>query len=277
MDEAAKRKHCGLLMFEVPTPSFTKSGNRSATPIQFTIDCTSSMENSNIRKDNFIYTSFVEPIKVNPQRPHKNTPITSAEQESTKSNEAVKISQHKEKRIRRPPNSFLLYRQSKQSEVTRVYGNISNAKISKILSDLWQRESDEVKLYWQKAADKKKMEHMLTYPEYVYRSKSATPKKKRKSKATDSNQIQNALPVAQTSNMDVSTLLSEPIIIPSHPWFYDQFEIPKPSALPSIFPNEGFNYNFINTHNTLNYEQQPLIEETASISYSTYDDNTYTF
>ncbi|CAG8633947.1 15777_t:CDS:1 [Dentiscutata heterogama] len=255
MDEAAKRKHCGLLMFEVPTPSFTKSGNKSATSTQFTIDCTSSMENSNIQKDNFIYTSFMEPIKVSPQRPHKNTPITSIEQESTKSNGAVKISQHKEEKKRRPPNSFLLYRQAKQSEVTRAHGNISNAKISKILSDLWQQESDEVKLYWQKAADKKKMEHMLTYPEYVYRSKLVTPKKKRKSKATDSNQFQNALPIAQTSNIDVSPLPSYPIIIPSHPWFHDQFEIPNPSVLPSIFPNEGFNYNFINTHNTQNYEQ----------------------
>ncbi|CAG8811888.1 6495_t:CDS:2, partial [Racocetra fulgida] len=90
-----------LLMFEVPTPSFAKSGSRTVPPAQFTIDYTTSLENSNI---------------LNPQRPHKDTPVSSLEQDSN--NEAIKTPLHREERIRRPPNSFLLYRQAKQSEIT---------------------------------------------------------------------------------------------------------------------------------------------------------------
>ncbi|KAF0492847.1 hypothetical protein F8M41_021521 [Gigaspora margarita] len=52
-------------------------------------------------------------MKVNPQRPHKNTP--------SKNNEPTKVSSNQEKRIRRPPNSFLLYRQAIQPEITRYY------------------------------------------------------------------------------------------------------------------------------------------------------------
>ncbi|CAG8851636.1 19792_t:CDS:1, partial [Racocetra persica] len=100
--------------------------------------------------DNFIFTSCMECMRVNPQRPHKNTPASSLEQDSPKNNEAIKTPLHREERIRRPPNSFLLYRQAKQSEITSIHGNMSNAEISKMLSNKWQNESDEIKLYWQK-------------------------------------------------------------------------------------------------------------------------------
>ncbi|CAG8472619.1 16940_t:CDS:2 [Cetraspora pellucida] len=240
MDKAAKRKYCSLLMFDVPTPSFIKSSDRTVPPTQLTIDYTTSLENSNIRtQDNFIFTSFLECMKVNPQRPHKNAPISSFEQDSSNNNEAIKSPLHKEERIRRPPNSFLLYRQAKQSEITSIYGNMSNAEISKKLSDLWQNESDEVKLYWQKVADKKKMEHMMTYPEYVYRPKSGTkPNKKKRKLKTESNQFQNTLPRTQTSYVNMFTFPSQPFITPTFPYLSDQFEIPNPPVLPSIFPKE---------------------------------------
>ncbi|CAG8843156.1 8566_t:CDS:2, partial [Gigaspora margarita] len=59
-------------------------------------------------------------MKVNPQRPHKNTP--------SKNNEPTKVSSNQEKRIRRPPNSFLLYRQAIQPEITRYYRNKKKKK-----------------------------------------------------------------------------------------------------------------------------------------------------
>ncbi|CAG8829350.1 7525_t:CDS:1, partial [Gigaspora margarita] len=81
--------HCGLLMFDVPTTTFIKSNSKTGS--QLTIDHTTSLENSNIRtQDNFIFTSFLEPMRVNPQRPHNNTPITTLQQGSSKNNETIK-------------------------------------------------------------------------------------------------------------------------------------------------------------------------------------------
>ncbi|CAG8636509.1 9930_t:CDS:1, partial [Racocetra fulgida] len=164
MDEAIRRKYCGLLMFDTP-PSFPYKSNGKVNSSTLTIDHTTSLENSSIRtQDNFVFTSFLEPIRVKPQHPIKNKqPITYNvidSDSSLLSNEVEKTSNlvqpSSKDRIPRPPNAFILYRRAKQLEVTREHGNISNGKISKILGNLWRNESEDVKHYWQKIADKKK-------------------------------------------------------------------------------------------------------------------------
>ncbi|CAG8735330.1 13524_t:CDS:1, partial [Racocetra fulgida] len=163
MDEAIRRKYCGLLMFD--TPSFPYKSNGKVNSSTLTIDHTTSLENSSIRtQDNFVFTSFLEPIRVKPQTPIKNKrPIILDSDSSLLNNEVEKTSSivqpTSEDRTPRPPNAFILYRRSKQPEVTREHGNISNARISKILAKLWKEEDETVKHYWQKMADKKKMEH----------------------------------------------------------------------------------------------------------------------
>ncbi|RIB23607.1 high mobility group box domain-containing protein, partial [Gigaspora rosea] len=86
----------------------------------------------------------------------------------------------------RSPNCFLLYRRAKQPEITRYYGKVSNTKMSRILSDLWKNEPNEVRHYWQNLADKKKIEYMQAPPEYCYPNKVKNSKRNRKLKATDS-------------------------------------------------------------------------------------------
>ncbi|CAG8745580.1 10829_t:CDS:1, partial [Ambispora leptoticha] len=74
-------------------------------------------------------------------------------------------------RIPRPPNAFILYRRANQSSVTRQYGKISNVEISRTLSKMWKNESEEVRLYWYKEAARKKMQHEMAHPNYVYQPK----------------------------------------------------------------------------------------------------------
>ncbi|CAG8603652.1 376_t:CDS:2 [Dentiscutata erythropus] len=187
MDEATRRKYCGLLMFDVSPPSLSdKSINKIDSSTQLTIDHTTSLENSSIRtQDNFVFTSFLEPIRVRPQSPLKNKPTVNHVLDSNSSimnNEVDKATNlsnleklSPEDRTPRPPNAFILYRRHKQPEVTRDYGNISNAKISKILATLWRNETDDVKHHWQKMADRKKMEHMLAHPGYECESSIPLP------------------------------------------------------------------------------------------------------
>ncbi|CAG8595889.1 23190_t:CDS:1 [Cetraspora pellucida] len=247
MDENARKKYCGLLMFDVPTPSFSKSNRKSAS--QLTIDSTSSLENSDIRtQDRFIFTSFLEPMKVNPQ-PSKNTP--------TKNKQVIKEPLHQKGRNHRPLNSFLLYKQKKQ-QVT--YNDVSNAEIARIPSNLLQKEPEELGLHWQNVTYKKQKDYMLTYPEYRY-----YPKLKNFSdqtvEATDLNEFQNMFPGTQT-NDNMYTLSSEYMSIP---WVYDHLETPNYTTLPSIFPKDDDRY-YINT--------QPPIQTTTSIPYP-YQDNIY--
>ncbi|CAB4435906.1 unnamed protein product [Rhizophagus irregularis] len=68
MDEAARKKYCRLLMFDVPPPSNHFKGSLNTVEMPLMIDCTTSLENSSIRtQDNFVFTSFIEPMRVKPQ------------------------------------------------------------------------------------------------------------------------------------------------------------------------------------------------------------------
>src|SRR6266498_3110002 len=204
MDEAAREKHCSILTFDDPPQPYNSNKDISDSyPMPLMIDCTTSLENSSIRdEDNFVFTSFVESIKSNPQshiksvknqkqKPFMSTSISNEiifnnitvscgevkDHENDKNDTSHPIidessQQKKEKKPPRPPNAFILYRQAKQPIITRERGNISNNDISKLLAELWRNETDEVRLYWRKVADRKKMEHMQLYPGYVFRPRS---------------------------------------------------------------------------------------------------------
>ncbi|CAG8758606.1 8785_t:CDS:1 [Racocetra persica] len=261
MDEAI-RKYCGLLMFDTP-PSFPYKNNGKVNSSSLTIDHTTSLENSSIRtQDNFVFTSFLEPIRVKRQNPIKNKPIILDSDSSLLNNEVEKTSNlvqpSSEDRTPRPPNAFILYRRSKQPEVTREHGNISNARISKILAKLWREEDENVKHYWQKMADKKKMEHMLAHPGYVYRPKKPGENKKkknhRKSKATPKESPGPLIPLchppAQTQNSFVFDSPQDPTIIStdsSSPYIlYDNHFEPYSQITPIFSTNDIDNYVYSN-------------------------------
>ncbi|CAG8849288.1 13491_t:CDS:1, partial [Gigaspora margarita] len=142
----------------------------------------------------------------------------------------------------------------------------SNVIISRILSELWKNEPNEVRHYWQNLANKIKIEQMLASPEYCYPNKIKNSKRNRKLKATDSNQFQNVLSDIQTYDI-LYPFPSEYIFTmdpTNFPWFYDHFENTNPTVLPSIFPKDDL-YSIINKHNE--NAQQSLTEATTSITY----------
>ncbi|CAG8496806.1 14694_t:CDS:1 [Ambispora leptoticha] len=277
MDEEIK-KHCSLLMFDMPPP--TPQKDRSLM-----IDFTSSLENSNIRSDNnFVFTSFVEPIKVKRslKKTKKNNdddygdrnknilnlPITSPLNNFIDETKQTQLSE--KKHIRRPPNAFILYRQAKQPELTAEMGHMPNTEISRILSVKWANEPEKEKLHWQKQADKMKMEHALANPGYVYRpSPRKSPfktenkkgnrgtKKKRKSQSTCeqpvsnfiNSSIVNAGEIINVVSSSEESSLQSPFFVESnnfHPVFYDSNNLtPQPyfSNNDGLIPNQLININ----------------------------------
>ncbi|PKB99765.1 hypothetical protein RhiirA5_299839, partial [Rhizophagus irregularis] len=89
------------------------------------------------------------------------------------------------KRTPRPPNAFILYRRAKQPGIIASQRNLTNAEVSRTISDMWRKEPEEIRLEWERYADRKKLEHMQTYPNYVYRpnkNKSKVDKRRQQRK-----------------------------------------------------------------------------------------------
>ncbi|KAI0924352.1 hypothetical protein AcV7_003081 [Taiwanofungus camphoratus] len=73
------------------------------------------------------------------------------------------------KKVKQPPNTFLLYRAAKVPELYK--GEVPNSMslqrdISKRVAEMWHAESDMVKQYYRDLAKEKKEEHMLAHPDY---------------------------------------------------------------------------------------------------------------
>ncbi|CAB4444355.1 unnamed protein product [Rhizophagus irregularis] len=251
MDEAARKKYCRLLMFDVPPPSNHTKNSLNTAEMPFMIDCTTSLENSFRTQDNFIFTSF-EPMRVKPQSPIKNKKSISYKKTIEKDTIIDESYQQSIKKIPRPPNAFILYRRAKQKLITKER---SNAKISQLLAKMWRDETEEEKLRWRKIADRKKVEHMQAHPGYVYRPKRPIFNDKRKrSKTTPSKQpistLENTcVSELETSNVNLSTI--ESLVVFDNSSSYNH-------SFPSISPQESKpkEMNF-NSEGGSNFFEQP--------------------
>nr|CAG8433189.1 15333_t:CDS:2 [Entrophospora candida] len=58
---------------------------------------------------------------------------------------------------------------AKQPAIIAAQRHLTNAEVSRQISDMWRNETEEVRLNWERYADRKKLEHMQIYPNYVYR------------------------------------------------------------------------------------------------------------
>ncbi|KAJ1940566.1 hypothetical protein EC988_006997, partial [Linderina pennispora] len=77
-------------------------------------------------------------------------------------------------RIKRPPNSFMLYRRSRHNELVKLHRG-GNKVVSKMIADEWHSLDRDKKRAFEKLAADKKREHELLYPNYKF-----TPKRARK-------------------------------------------------------------------------------------------------
>lgn len=100
----------------------------------------------------------------------------------------------------RPPNSFILYRRDKHTEILLKSNSdkgLNNNAISRVVADMWKNESLEVKGLYKAKADEEKRMHLLKYPNYKYQ-----PRKNKKSNADyfqkPKNQSNSLAPIIST-------------------------------------------------------------------------------
>ncbi|KAL6836225.1 MAT1-1-3 [Trichoderma sp. SZMC 28015] len=86
--------------------------------------------------------------------------------------------QHEAKRIPRPRNSWILYRQFFSAEFTKCYPGITASELSTLISAKWKSEPPHEKKFWNDLAEQEKRNHKQKYPDYKYRVRKPQAKKK---------------------------------------------------------------------------------------------------
>ncbi|KAI9498229.1 hypothetical protein BDB00DRAFT_969258, partial [Zychaea mexicana] len=98
----------------------------------------------------------------------------------------------KPKRVKRPPNAYLLFNRDVRHKILDGNPNLTVAEISKRISERWNSLSEEHKAYYNQEAARLKQRHMDNHPNFIYsrRSKAelekagyrSRPSKKRKAR-----------------------------------------------------------------------------------------------
>jgi hypothetical protein len=198
MNSETKRKFCGLIMFDVPIISMKSKNNNDDLANNNNNNNTrdinpSSYESLNnisgppinhhnpifIQHNNNINSDFSTTSQAlaagaaaseedfNSNNNYSNNGNNNNDDNDHCDNNGGKMTQ--QKRTPRPPNAFILYRRAKQPAIIAAQRHLTNAEVSRQISDMWRNETEEVRLNWERYADRKKLEHMQIYPNYVYR------------------------------------------------------------------------------------------------------------
>ncbi|KAF8441705.1 hypothetical protein L210DRAFT_2087690 [Boletus edulis BED1] len=128
----------------------------------------------------------------------------------------------------RPPNAWILYRsyQFKNIRITHANERFSQATVSKMISDMWRHETEDVKRHFEQEAETMKAKHQELYPDYRFCPKRKVSKlSRKKSKCRDAT-----LSDVDDDDDDVPPAIPVPPSIPSLPQ-------PQTLLIPGYHPN----------------------------------------
>ncbi|CAG8474151.1 18811_t:CDS:1 [Acaulospora morrowiae] len=122
------------------------------------------------------------------------------------------VAKTKQKKPPRPPNAFILYRRSKQSDIVAANEGITNNEVSKQIGEMWHRESAAEKQKFQLLADQAKIEHLKKFPDYKYRPRRPHEKRRRTKRPSASLGNSNAMSSAVASSAANPTKGTSPMM-----------------------------------------------------------------
>ncbi|KAH0827332.1 hypothetical protein J3R83DRAFT_3960 [Lanmaoa asiatica] len=128
----------------------------------------------------------------------------------------------------RPPNAWILYRSFKFAMIKQTSERLSQANVSKRISDMWKNEAEDVKRHFERMAEDKKAEHQQLYPDYRFapqKREEKTRKGDRKMKSKKSK-AREATPVDAV--LDAVPTMPAPPLMPY---------MPQPYFVPGYHPN----------------------------------------
>lgn len=130
----------------IPQNTANVVGSLSASP---STDCHSYGENSNAYGSLATRASSLSPVSSNTIAAKKRSPSRSGGSSSG---------------IKRPLNSFMLYRRDKQSSIPTN----NHQSISRIIGEMWKRETIEEKERYAEMAQRERERHAKEYPDYKF-------------------------------------------------------------------------------------------------------------
>ncbi|KAG2113868.1 uncharacterized protein F5147DRAFT_35746 [Suillus discolor] len=163
----------------------------------------------------------------------------------------------------RPPNAWILYRSDKIKELPPAEpGQRSRAQadVSKLVSDMWRKESDAVKLEYERLADAKKAEHQRKYPDYRFqpmkkeeKERIREEKKQLKERAREKKKTRGrANAVAGPSQEQHDAVVPQPMQEPDPQQVMPAMAYAPPYPLPGVMPVQNVpshmpyhNYTFL--------------------------------
>ncbi|KAG5984739.1 hypothetical protein E4U55_003383 [Claviceps digitariae] len=86
-------------------------------------------------------------------------------------------------KIPRPPNAYILYRKERHNTVKEANPGITNNEISQILGRAWNLETRDVRQRYKDMADRVKQALLEKHPDYQYKPRKPSEKKRRSRKA----------------------------------------------------------------------------------------------
>ena len=113
--------------------------------------------------------------------------------------------------VKKPMNSFFIYKQNTRSAIIKKYGVTKNSEISRIASALWKQESRQVIDRYKQLAEQALQQHKLLYPDFLWPSKSSEYKKlKRRPSSTPSiNTSTSSISASSTISASNASTLAE--------------------------------------------------------------------
>lgn len=118
-------------------------------------------------------------VRVYGQREPEGMPLASTKGAALNKPSTGSKGVNSQAKLPRPPNSFILYRQHHHPLIKSKEPWLHNNQISSILGKQWKNESEEVKDKFRKLADEMKQRHFRDHPDYQYRPRKPSEKKRR--------------------------------------------------------------------------------------------------
>ena len=131
----------------------------------------------------------------------------------------------------RPPNAWILYRSHQFKQIRATNERISQSTVSKLISDMWRNETEDVKRHFEQEAEKKKAQHQALYPDYRF-----CPKRKENKLSRKKSKCRDATPSDEEEDGDDDAPPPTPAFPPSL-----NTQPSQPQTQPFLMP--GYHYN----------------------------------
>ena len=137
----------------------------------------------------------------------------------------------------RPPNAWILYRSFHFKLIRQRDERLSQASVSKIISEMWKHETEEVKRDFEQQAEARKAQHQELYPDYRF-----CPKRKEAKRSRKKSKSRDATPEdADVDNEDNDDAPPAPPV-PAFPHMSYAHQ-PQPQFHPPFVP--GYHHNMM--------------------------------